>query len=110
MTAMGPTGPPGGSFGGSIGPTGPSAPIAQQNSVPAIEPDPSHIAEMAKVRLSEMETLCRRLGRISKWRWERLWFSAGLLLIGSALGGVYAVVGAPTPAPARSQACTGWWL
>src|SRR5437867_4247090 len=104
MTGVtGPTGPPGTAASTSpIGATGPGA-LATQDARPKLEPHPSLIAEVNKMRFSDLQTFANRLGRVSKFQWDRLWNGAGLLLMGAAVTGIYAYLALTAPTHTQRQ-------
>ena len=56
--------------------------------------DPSVTTLAKDLRLSELLEISQRLGRVSQFRWSRLWFAVALLFSGGAVGGW--VTAAPT--------------
>lgn len=52
-----------------------------------LEPDPAYTATVRGLRLSSLQTISTRLGRVTRFALSRLWFAAAALCFGGALGG-----------------------
>jgi hypothetical protein len=96
-----------------VGPisTGGAQGIAEQDSVPKLQPDPSHVAEVDKLRMSELQPFLDRLNDMSRINWSHVWSWAAGILIGALLGGWfgYIQIDAPTAnqTDTLTRACIG---
>lgn len=57
-----------------------------------IHPDPDDIAEYAKLRRREMESISERLGRLPKIPWSQIWGGIAAIAIGGAVGAALAAL------------------
>ena len=70
-----------------VAPNPPQATQEEQRSgAPILRAHPDALALVGDTKLSELKAISRRLGRMSKWKWDRFFVGAMLLFLGGAIG------------------------